>query len=129
MTTFRLSFAAVLATATLAVASAPAMAQGSDRMPGGVERSPEIDMGRSRGLTPSTKPPPAPIQALPAPAAEPPKPTETEAKPKTGKKSSKGPAGGSAPETPARERSITPGGDDKRVGGVERSPAAPGSQP
>lgn len=142
MTKFQLSLAATLATVSLALAGCPAMAQGSDRMPGGVERSPDVDFGRSRGLTPSPPPPPAPATAAPAAPTTAPKPStavpvtpdvkqNTDSKSKKSKKSSKG-TGESRQyrmESAPAERSITPGGDDKRVGGVERSPETRGSQP
>lgn len=127
------------------------LAQGSDRLPGGVERSPDIMMERSvpRAITPMPAPvtPAAPAASAPAssssaagpanPAVKPTEPAPADAgkadPDKKGKKKSKKSSKGSSSDGAKsyRYESAPPsapsgGGSDRIPGGVERSPTAPG---
>jgi hypothetical protein len=116
-----LAWLTVLAVASLALGPRSAEAQGSDRLPGGVEHRPSAiqpEMDRMRSLdAPAPAAPAAPsLVTPPPPAAKPTKPTEPKAdKPAhSSKKAKKG--------TGATRSIVGPEGGDSKPGGVERAP-------
>lgn len=116
-----LAWLTALAIASLALGQQSAHAQGSDRLPGGVEHRPsgiQPEMGRMRSLdAPAPAAPAAPYMATtPPPAAKPTPPpdTKTDKPDRSSKKAKKG--------TGATRSIIGPGGSDSKPGGVERAP-------